>query len=199
MQGLNDPRIPIYFSLDPNQKYTGGIAGAGNSYGTNSDFGPTLLQPAYPGDLLNFSETEFYLAEAAARGIDVGNTADIFYNNAITASVLSWGGSAMDASTYLNQASVAYATAPGDYKQKIGNQEWISFYNKNWDSWTVIRRLNNPNLDVVSPPVSGKGKLPIRFTYPSDEKTSNATNFTMAAAALPGGQDLVSAKLWFMQ
>lgn len=198
MVGLNDPRVPIYFTLDGNSAYTGAMAGGGNNYGSNSDFGASFLQATFPGDLLDYSETQFYLAEAAAHGISVGGTPDVFYNNAITASIIAWGGVAADAATYLAQPSVAYATAAGDFRQKIGYQEWISFYNKNWDSWTVIRRLNNPNLNIVSPPIAAKGKLPLRFTYPSDEKTSNSINFSAAAATLPGGIDVVSAKLWFM-
>ena len=131
------------------------------------------------------------------RGISVGGTAQSHYNNAITASIEFWGGSAGDAATYLAQPSVNYATATGPWQEKLGYQEWIADYNMNWDSWTVIRRLGYPDIDVVSPPVGAKGNFPLRFTYPSNESASNSVNWKAAVTALPGGQDVVSAKLFW--
>ncbi|MDQ2720129.1 MAG: SusD/RagB family nutrient-binding outer membrane lipoprotein [Bacteroidota bacterium] len=193
-----DPRIPLYFTMDPNNSYSGGVPGGGNGYGIYSDFTPTIQDPAYPGTILTYSQTEFLLAEAVERGIAVGGTAQDHYNNAITASILFWGGSATDAATYLAQPAVNYATATGPWRQKLGYQEWVANYNNNWDSWTDIRRLGYPNLDVVNPPTSGQGKLPLRLTYPANESGSNSTNWKSGVAALPGGADVVSAKLFWM-
>jgi hypothetical protein len=187
MDSLNDPRVPLYFTKDPQGKY-----------GIFSDFTPTIQAPAYPGTLLTYSQTEFYLAEAVEQGIAVGGTAEDHYNNAITASILFWGGSASDATAYLGQPSVNYSTAAGPWREKLGYQEWIANYNNNWDSWTDIRRLGYPNLNVVNPPIGGQGDLPLRLTYPSIESGSNATNWADAVKALPGGKDVVSAKLFWM-
>ena len=87
----------------------------------------------------------------------------------------------------------------GTWRQKIGYQKWLAFANSNWDSWTEIRRLGYPDLDVVSPPIGANGNLPLRLTYPSAEQTSNPTNWAAAVKALPGGQDVVSAKLFWQQ
>lgn len=193
----HDPRLPLLFTKDPNGQYSGGIAGAGNSYLTLSTFSAQWLGPTYAGDLLDFSETEFLLAEAAERRIAVTGTAALHYDSAVTASVVFWGGVAADAQTYLAQPSVAYATASGSWRQKIGYQKWIAFANRNWDSWTEIRRLGYPNIDVVSPPIGANGNLPLRFYYPPAEQTSNAKNWADAVKALPGGQDVVSAKLFW--
>jgi hypothetical protein len=92
---------------------------------------------------------------------------------------------------------VAYTTAAGTWQQKLGYQEWIANYNMNWDSWTDIRRLGYPNLDVVSPPVAAHGNFPLRLTYPTNESGSNPTNWKAAVTTLPGGQDVVSAKLFW--
>lgn len=198
MVGLNDPRLPFYFTTFPSGSttYKGGVPGAGNGYGTTSDFGAQLQQPAYPGDILDYAEVEFYLAEAAARGFITGS-ASTYYNNAITASIEFWGGNAAQATAYLAQPSVAYATATGPWQRKIGYQEWIAFYNHNWDSWTEIRRLGYPDVDVVNPPVSAQGKLPLRYYYPTNETSSNPVNWASAVAKIPGGKDVVSAKLFW--
>ncbi len=199
MDSLSDPRLPLYFTLDPNGDYTGGIPGAGNGYGIYSDFSAPMQAADYPGDILDYSQTQFWLAEAAERGMTgVSGTAESYYDNAITASIEFWGGTAAQAQTYLLQPTVAYTTAGGTWQQKIGYQSWLALYNGNWDTWTEIRRLGYPDIDVVSPPIGAHGNLPLRFTYPTNEQTSNSVNWAAAAQALPGGQDVVSAKLFWM-
>jgi hypothetical protein len=204
MVGWNDPRLPLYFT-QLNGAYSGGIPGTSNGYNSASDFccvatGSTLYSPSFPGDILDYAEIQFYLAEAAAQGfITAGSPIATYYGKAITASIEFWGGSDVDAATYLLQPNVAYATAPGaTWQQKIGYQEWIANFNRNWDSWTAIRRLGFPNIDVVSPPVGASGKFPLRLYYPPNETTSNPTNNKVAVAALPGGLDAVSAKLFWV-
>jgi hypothetical protein len=198
MLGWNDPRLPLYFtlSLSGDGLYEGGTPGAGNGYGLFSDFSATMESPTYPGDILDYSETEFLLAEAAARGFIAGSPTP-YYDDAITASIEFYGGAASDAATYLAQPAVAYATAAGTWQQKIGYQKWIAFYNRNWDSWTEIRRLGYPDLDVVNPPNDANGNLPLRFTYPTIEVTANPTSYNAAVAA-QGGSDVVSGKIFWM-
>ncbi len=194
---LNDPRLPLFFTKDVNGNYSGGIAGAGNSSTTLSSFSAQWLGASFPGNLLDNSEVQFLLAEAVERGLAAGGTAEVFYDSAISSSILYWGGSYGDVLSYLAQPSVAYASATGPWRQKIGYQKWIAFANRNWDSWTEIRRLGYPDLDTVNPPVGAQGSLPLRFYYPPAEQTSNAVNWAAAVATLPGGQDLVSAKLFW--
>ena len=193
----NDPRLPLLFTQF-NGQYVGGVPGAGNGYVKFSQFSPQWLSPTLEGDILDYSETEFLLAEAVERGINVGGTAATHYNNAVTASILFWGGSAAGAATYLLQPGVAYATAEGNWKQKIGYQKWIAYANRGWDAWTEIRRLGYPDIDNINPPVGASGNLPRRFYYPNNEETSNPTNWAAAVKAVTGGTtDDVTYNLWW--
>jgi Starch-binding associating with outer membrane len=197
MVGWNDPRLPNYFT-EYNGGYSGGIPGQGNGYGLFSDFGSALYTANLPADWLDYSEVQFYLAEAVERGFIPGSAAT-YYNNAISASIQFWGdNNAADATAYLAQPSVNYATAAGTWKQKIGYQRWISNYNRNWESWTDIRRLGYPDIDVVSPPVGAISTFPLRLYYPINEVSSNPNNWSSAAGKIPGGQDVVTAKLFWM-
>ena len=150
-----------------------------------------LLQfktPEYPGVLLTYSEVEFLLAEAAARGIAVGGTPETHYNAAITASMQDWGVAAADITTYLARTDVAYATATGTWQQKIGEQSWIALYNRGFEAWTSYRRLDFPVLHV--PTVTYEDAdgpitvVPRRYSYPGAEETLNATNLNAAVAKL---------------
>lgn len=192
MKGLNDPRIPLYFTTDATGGYSGADPGASSNYSTFSKPAVTLTQPDYPAILLSYSEVEFFLAEAVARGFNVSGSAQEHYNKAVTASVTQWGGSSADATTYLAQPGVNYATAAGDYKQKIGMQKWLALYNRGWDEWIEVRRLDNPKLIA---PSTAKSAFPVRFTYPINEQNVNTTNFNAASTAIGG--DKVTTKLFW--
>jgi hypothetical protein len=197
MNNWNDPRLPLYFTT-VGGVYKGGTAGATNQFSVYSTFSAQWIAPTYPSDLLDYSETEFLLAEAVERGfLTGGNTAEQYYDAGITASITFWGGAVSDANTYLAQPAVAYSTAAGNYKQKIGYQEWIAMANRGWDSWTSIRRLKQPNIDVVSPPQGAITTMPIRFYYPLREQTANPVNWAAAAKTISGG-DVVTSKLFWM-
>lgn len=190
----NDPRLPLYFTNDASGTgYSGLPAGTGGSYAAKSKAADQIVDPTFPYDFLDYAEVEFLLAEAVARGYSVSGTAAGHYNNAIKASITAWGGSDVEAATYLAQPSVAYATAAGTYKQKIGTQKWIALYNRGQDAWTEWRRLDYPVLPIATQHITDV--IPVRYTYPTTEQNLNKANWTSASGAI-GGDD-VSTKLWF--
>lgn len=193
----NDPRLPHMFT-QYNGSYVGGVPGAGNGYVKLSLFSSQWLDPTWPGDLLDYAETEFLLAEAAERGFAVTGSAASHYSNGVTASINFWGADSAQATAYLAQPAVAYATAAGTWKQKIGWQQWLAYADRGWDAWTSIRRLGYPNIDQINPPIGAVSQLPRRFTYPSAEQASNPTNWAAAVQAVTGGgSDGVQFNLWW--
>ena len=193
MNSLADPRRQFYFTTVAGGAYSGGIYGTSNNYAAYSKPGDAIISPSVENLFLDYSETEFLLAEAAERGFSVGGTASTHYNNAVTASILYWGGTALDATTYLAMPSVNYATATGTYKQRIGEQKWIALYNRGFDAWTEWRRLDFPVLNV--PPGLSYADIPLRFTYTVNEQNLNKANYNAAASAIGG--DLVKTKLFW--
>jgi hypothetical protein len=199
MNSTNDPRRSKYFddNMDdpstPEVEYIGGTYGASNSFPNVSHITSTIQVPDYPGTILDYSETEFLLAEAAERSfIESPATAETHYNNAITASILSWGGTAAEATAYLEQSDIAYSTASGTWKQKIGIQSWVALYNNGFEGWTAWRRLDFPVLVPFEDAISG---LPVRYTYPIIEQTLNKANYTNASSAI--GSDKVETRLFW--
>jgi Starch-binding associating with outer membrane len=193
----NDPRLPLLYK-QYNSSYLGGVPGAGNGYVKFSQFSDQWLSPTWKADVLDYSETEFLLAEAAERGFSVTGTAESHYNDGITASIVFWGGDSASAATYLSQPAVAYPTATGPWKQKIGYQQWIAYADRGYDAWTSIRRLGYPDIDAINQPVGAIGNLPRRFTYPANEETSNPTNWAAAVQAVNGSSaDAFSSDLWW--
>jgi hypothetical protein len=195
MNERNDPRRPFYFTT-VNGQYIGGNYGFANAYADFSHVSDKIMAPDFEALLLDYSEVEFLLAEAVERGYAVGGTAEEHYNNAVTASILYWGGTSDQAATYLAQPSVAYATAGANFKEKIGIQKWIALNNRGIDAWIEWRKFDYPQL---LPPSGGSVpvglQIPVRMIYPINEQTLNGTNRESAAAAMGG--DLASTKLWW--
>jgi hypothetical protein len=190
--GWNDPRTGLYFSKNNSGVYAGGIVGKVNTFVDFSRAGAKVIAPADPYVFADVVETEFLRAEAAERGFTVAGSAESHYNKAITASILYWGGTQADADAYLAQPAVAYSTAAGNWKQKIGTQKWIALYNRPYEGWTELRRLDFP---VIAAPVNAKSGFPTRLTYPANEQTLNGPNYTAAASAIGG--DLLTTKLFW--
>lgn len=190
MEALNDPRLEEFFTVDAAGGYSGGTPGASSNYATFSKPDEALATPDYPATILSYAEVEFFLAEAKERGYNVPGTAADHYNDAVTASILEWGGTTTEANAYLAQPGVAYSSA--NWKQLIGEQKWIALYNRGWDAWIEWRRLDAPT--IVAPPTA-VSVTPKRFTYPIPEQNLNSVNY--AAAAISVGGDLVATRLFW--
>lgn len=190
---LSDPRKTKFFSTNKAGQYVGGVVGQASNFTEMSKPDTAkVAAPDAPGMLIDYMETEFFRAEAKERGYNVQGTAEEHYNKAITASILYWGGTADDAKAYLARPAVAYTTAAGSWKQKIGFQKWIGLYNRPFDGWTEMRRLDYPQLPL---PVGAKSGFPNRLSYPNNEQQLNGDNYTAAAAAIGG--DKVETKLFW--
>lgn len=195
MNDRNDPRRPFYFTMVDGE-YVGGNYGFANAYADFSHVSDKIIAPDFEALLLDYSEVEFLLAEAIERGYTVGGTAAEHYNAAVTASILYWGGTLSDATTYLAQSNVAYASAAGTYKEKIGVQKWIALNNRGIDAWIEWRKFDYP---ALLPPSGGSVpvglQMPVRLIYPINEQTLNGENRSAAASAIGG--DVATTKLWW--
>ena len=95
------------------------------------------------GIYFDAAQTHFLAAEAAERGWTSILSAEEHYNAAITLSMNYWG-IADDAAIadYLAQEAVAYGTAEGAWKERIGRQKWAALYMQGYEGWAEYRRLD---------------------------------------------------------
>lgn len=189
-----DPRLKFYATLVEGV-YKGGKQGSPNSYNSFSHVNPGLLSSTREILIMDYAETEFLLAEAIERGFTVSGTAEAHYNNAIASSIKYWGGTAAEATAYLAQPSVAYTTAVGTWKQKIGTQVWLACFQRGMTGWTSFRRLDFPVLVAPAGHVEGIDKVPTRYTFAVSEQTLNFTNYSAAAEHI-GGDSPLTKLFW---
>lgn len=191
MNTLNDPRRGNYFqNLDSTGAVNGNAFGSGGPY--NEFTGPGTMQedPTFPGVLMSASEVHFLLADAAERGWATPLSAEEHYNMGIRLSITGWGGSDADADAYLAQADVAYGSAAGDWKQKIGTQKWIAMYDRGFEAWSTWRLYDYPAMNVAA---EAGTITPTRYNYTVDEYSVNPIN----VGAANGGNDKVFDKVFW--
>lgn len=195
MNSFDDPRRSVYFreNLGANT-FKGGTYGTANNYNNFTQVGDALHTPELPGTILNYAEVEFLKAEAIERGgYNVTGTAAMHYNMGIEASFDQWGLSEQAYQSYISHPKVNYASAPGDWKQKIGIQLWLALYNQGFEGWNTWRRLDFTALNP--PPGMVFADIPIRFTYPLEEAQLNGPNYKAAGDAV-GGDDVSTRVFW---
>ena len=184
--------------------YTAGT-GAGSDYNPIGSYSrpktALYLDLSAPLFILTYPETEFLLAEAAARGWNVGATAAVHYANGIAGSLQSYG--QYNATGTISAATAtAYAAANplmDNSLEQINDQYWITTgtlfnFTEAWSNW---RRSGYPVLTPVN--YTGNfsgGQIPRRQPYPLAEANTNGANFQSAVSGLSGG-DTWSSRVWW--
>lgn len=191
---LSDPRLEVYADPIEGGTYKGGVYGTANTYSANSHIGELFHEPDLEGVMLDYATVQFMLAEAAARGLATAEAVETYYENGIRASMEYWGVGDDAIDDYLAQPEVAYATADGDWKQKIGIQEWIAQYNRGFDGWTTWRRLDFEGFNI--PPGLEASDIPQRLIFPIEEATLNPSSWRAAIDMIGGSDDVQTKVFW---
>ncbi|MEO6358366.1 MAG: SusD/RagB family nutrient-binding outer membrane lipoprotein [Ferruginibacter sp.] len=159
-----------------------------------------------PTFILTYAQTEFLLAEAAARGWNVGATAAAHYANGLAAAIQTYGQMNAAAGTIAAGVATAYATAnPLDVSslenslKQINTQYWVLAgtifdFDEAWSNW---RRSGYPVLAPVN--YAGNftgGTIPRRQAYPTSEASNNPANYKTAVTGLSGG-DTYAGRVWW--
>lgn len=111
---------------------------------------------------------------------------------------------------FIGIVSSAITSAEPDpiYRQLV-MQQYIAMFYQSLDAWTLIRRTQVLEFPPHFQPELGYGAInagtadnpyayiPQRLVYPDSEKTNNATELSKAVSNLKGGEDKMSAELWF--
>ena len=201
--GIVDPRIGLYFTKvdtagNGNEEdfvYRGAEAGkdGAQTYQLFSHFQDIFFEATFPAMIIDYIEVEFLKAEAVERGYNVGGSAEEHYNNAVTASIVLFGGTAEEAATYLAASGVSYGSAT--WKERIGVQKWLAFYNRGTEGWAEWRRLDYPQLHIPEGMVYND--IPKRMPYPYNEPLQNRVNYEAAVALMPApGDDQRTPVFW---
>jgi len=178
---------------------------------------------AEPFILVGYTEMCFNIAEAINRGWISGDAAS-WYNKGIAESMSFYGFSAgqtsytatllhlgkplgeyethpftFDLNAYMAQPSVAYAGNNATGLNQILVQKYLAFFqNSGWEAYYNYRRTGMPAFDGGTG-IGNNGLIPKRWSYPTDEQSTNADNWQAALQAQGFNTDDINGAMWLIK
>jgi hypothetical protein len=173
-----------------------------------------------PVFIIGYPELMFNIAEGINRGWVTGS-ADEYYQKGIAASMGFYGlkdgdntvtfsrdgGIAnfdtytvkVSMSDYLAQTSVKYAGNNATGLTQILTQKYIAFFqNSGLEAFYNQRRTGVPAF-LTGVGTGNSARIPKRWQYPTNERTTNADNLKSALTTQYGGTDDINATMWILQ
>jgi hypothetical protein len=158
-----------------------------------------------PLSIITYAESELLLAEAAARGWNVGASASVHYSRGVSAALQALKNISPNATISAATADAYAAANPLDIStlnaslKMINEQYWATTgtlmnFTEAWSNW---RRSGYPVLTpvVYTGNFSG-GKIPRRQPYPTNEGSVNSANYQTGVAGLSNG-DTWDSRVWW--
>lgn len=213
-----DPRLPIIGNKRPKYTYwKGTVAGCTPEEQNTADKGTsylnytTLSRNNSDEFLMDYSEVEFILAEAALNGWISGGekAAHTYYENAVTASMKKWSGFGTIISndyTITDDQIKEYLNSPlgswddnSNHEQLIINQKYLASFWVGMEGWNEYRRTGYPILTIGAGCTFNDMVLPTRMAYPNTTVATNAINVAAALKDMGGDNDMKTPLWWSKQ
>lgn len=193
---LKDPRLPVW-ATEASLSVYGGMQSAspvGSVPEIESKLQLSLKTEPLMGNMMNYSELQFILAEAALNNYINGDALD-YYNQGVISGIRLWGQD-VDSVTYFANPVIDLDQS-ADYAGKLGKiqlQRYFSMLFTDFQQWYEYRRTKALDL-YIGPGVANNGMMPSRLSYPILVRTFNPENYQKAVAAMGG--DSINEKVWW--
>jgi hypothetical protein len=193
----SDPRLQTWATL-----FEGDYAGVPSGYPPGqapqekSSFPLSLRGEPRLGNILNYSELQFILAEAAVKGWATAKTAREYYETGSTSGITFWGYAVPN--NYLTFEKVRW-NENYDFDEKmelIHIQKYYSMFFTDLQQWFEYRRTGHPEIPIGAG-VGNGGKMPARLMYPVYVQAANGVNYREAVAVQ--GPDNINTLVWWQR
>ena len=192
-----DPRRSKWATTVGVSNYEGIPSGyaPGNQPERLSAYLPALKNEPLLGNILNYPEVQFMIAEAALEGYFNG-TAKTYYENGVQNAITLWGLTVPTG--HLAKPGVVWVDAETKEQklEKIITQKYFTFFFTDFQAWFEHRRTGYPVLPK-GPGLQNNGEMPARLKYPVLVQSLNRSNYEAAVAAM-GGDD-INVKVWWQK
>jgi hypothetical protein len=196
LNAWSDPRLTKWSSTVSGGLYTGIPSGyaPGNQQDRQSFYLAALKNEPLTGNILNYAELQFILAEAALKGFITAAPAKTLYENGVTNAITHWGLTVP--AGHLAKPGVAWFDTETTAKklEKIITQKYYTLVFTDFQSWFEYRRTGYPNLPM-GPGLQNGGKMPTRLVYPVSVQSLNKVNYDAAVASMGG--DNMQTRVWW--
>ena len=195
---LKDPRIGRWATEAGIDMYAGMMSGypKGAIPEIQSKIQLGLKTEPLLGNIMNFGELQFILAEASLKGY-ISNDANNYYQAGVKSAIELWG-TEVDDSYFDNEAADLMESITVDDKlKKVHLQKYYTLIFTDFQQWYEHRRVGQI-LDLYKGPgLLNDGKMPVRLNYPIIVQSLNKQNYDDAVAKLGG--DGINEKMWWQQ
>lgn len=194
LNSWNDPRREVWASKRDNA-WIGIKSGypVGQVPDVQSQYLVALKKEPLLGNIMNYAEVQFILAECVVRGIITGN-AKTYYEAGVTGAITMWGKTVP--TDYLSGTTAAWSDSYSmlEKVQLIILQKYYALFFTDFQSWIEHRRTGFPVLPKGEG-LQNDGIMPTRLKYPVNVQTLNRANYQEAVANM-GGDDM-KTKVWW--
>lgn len=193
----SDPRIQRWATLSDGE-YAGIPSGyaPGQAPEGRSTFPVSLMVDPTLGNIMNYSELQLILAEAASKGWITAKPAQTYYENGVTSGITQYGYTLP--ANYLTFEKVKWDDAY-TLEQKmelIHLQKYYAMFFTGMEQWFEYRRTGHPVLPKGAG-LSNGGIMPARLNYPVYVQSANGENYRAAVAIQ--GADQISTQVWWQK
>ncbi|PRD49313.1 SusD/RagB family nutrient-binding outer membrane lipoprotein [Sphingobacterium haloxyli] len=193
----SDPRIKTWLALAGGD-YFGVPSGypIGQPPVAGSTLHTGLLSHPLMGNILNYGELQFILAEAAVKGWVSAKPAQTYYEEGIISSIHLWNHEVPP--FYLTTELTAWDDGYSEYEKMelIHLQKYYALFFTDLQSWFEYRRTGHPTLPI-GPGHLNDGKMPARLIYPVYVQTANRDNYQKAVTEQ--GPDNINTLVWWQR
>jgi hypothetical protein len=197
LNSWGDPRLTKWATTVGVSNYEGIPSGyaPGNQPERMSAYLPALKNEPLLGNILNYAEVQFLMAEAALKGYYNGNSKTL-YENGVTNAITFWGLTVPTGHLLKSEIAWVDTETQAQKLEKIITQKYFTFFFTDFQSWFEYRRTGYPVLPK-GPGLQNNGEMPSRLMYPTLVQSLNRTNYEAAVAAM-GGDD-INIKVWWQK
>lgn len=194
LNSWNDPRITKWATISggayvgiPSGYPVGQVPERRSAYLTDLKNEPLL------GNIMNYPELQFLLAEAALNGIISGDP-QTFYDKGVVSAITMWNLEVPEGHLSNDEVMWQPNASFDDKLEKIMLQKYYTLFFTDFQQWFEYRRTQHPVLPKGSG-LQNNGMMPSRLKYPVYVQSLNGSNYSAAVAAM-GGDDL-NTKVWW--
>ncbi|MBD1420600.1 SusD/RagB family nutrient-binding outer membrane lipoprotein [Sphingobacterium chuzhouense] len=194
---MGDPRLKIWATEATLGVYSGMQSGyqEGSVPERGSTLHKNLMTDPRLGNIMNYAELQFILAECALRNY-VNQDAEAAYNVGINASMAFWDQTIGD--EYFDNPLVSFSSTDSnnDKLGKVHLQKYFAMLFTDFQQWYEYRRTGLLDFsDYIGGGVQNDGKMPVRLNYPLITQSLNTANYKAAVERL-GGDNLNGLMWW---
>lgn len=192
---LADPRLKIWATEATLGVYGGMQSGykRGNVPDRQSTLQAALKSDARMGNIMNYAELQFIVAECGLRGY-ANIDAEAAYLKGVNAAMEFWGVAVPEA--YLANPKVTFSSEDSDIQKlkKVHLQKYYALLFTDFQQWYEYRRTQLLDL-YKGPGLLNDGKMPVRLNYPIIVQSLNKENYSDAVSRMGG--DGINEKMWW--